>query len=639
MPCRWKSQGFSSGEDCISRMTGKVDDPEAFCYGPAEGYKRHSDFDKIYKQFLNYENGHSRYYDWIKALKLDETTSYMTNATNRERFDWTQRHVDLQMWKEDNKAKYWKVEAGFPIESMNTNVYTLEECQEAARTLAHKQVNLNHKHVLPTVEIPAAKFEDGVVEAVLRIPKSLYCPICEKNKTINDLIEEGKIVNVSIEAVCTLQSDDPHKCEGMEFTGLSLLTTASLPGIPLTRLMPLESIMVEALQTSTIKPKGEKRMKIKAVVKEAGTVDVPAETQPNIQPDEEGQCPEGMKLSTLLGKCVPIDMTPEQVPSDALRTRRRADTTQDYPVPDSAKTVMGTPAVTDNYTMKSGPAFGHKGAPTGQESRREFGGTQYSNFEDCVSQNSDKGDPDAYCAEVMRKSHGETLQPDDEMPKPELGDQVQRTKLDPAHTTTLSGEPYMPEGDITMHPTEPHKEKPDEPHTCPDGYHWDIDATGCMPNEPLVEKLPSLEERIARIKAEMKAKSAEEQSLLWQQKHNEVYQQTKMLEGKYLGLNQAFDKLNERSLRAESARKEAEIKYNEQCGLVTDLKHQLDTTTKELNGVTEKYNKLLKTSLELNQKWTKADEDYLDMAKTAEMLKDKLAQARKDAKKIVRIKA
>lgn len=33
MPCRWEKQGFESGEECVRKMTGKVEDPEAFCYG------------------------------------------------------------------------------------------------------------------------------------------------------------------------------------------------------------------------------------------------------------------------------------------------------------------------------------------------------------------------------------------------------------------------------------------------------------------------------------------------------------------------------------------------------------------------------------------------------------------------------
>lgn len=33
MPCKWEKQGFSSGEECVSKMTGKVGDPKAYCYG------------------------------------------------------------------------------------------------------------------------------------------------------------------------------------------------------------------------------------------------------------------------------------------------------------------------------------------------------------------------------------------------------------------------------------------------------------------------------------------------------------------------------------------------------------------------------------------------------------------------------
>jgi predicted nucleic acid-binding Zn-ribbon protein len=33
--CNWKAKGFSSGDSCVTKMQGKVDDPEAFCYAEA----------------------------------------------------------------------------------------------------------------------------------------------------------------------------------------------------------------------------------------------------------------------------------------------------------------------------------------------------------------------------------------------------------------------------------------------------------------------------------------------------------------------------------------------------------------------------------------------------------------------------
>lgn len=40
---RWQKQGFSSGEECVQKMTGKVEDPEAFCF--SKDSKRKIGFD------------------------------------------------------------------------------------------------------------------------------------------------------------------------------------------------------------------------------------------------------------------------------------------------------------------------------------------------------------------------------------------------------------------------------------------------------------------------------------------------------------------------------------------------------------------------------------------------------------------
>lgn len=245
---------------CSAKLKACVDDliakgkPEANAWAICkaslgETFERHIDFDKIYRQFLNYENGHSRYYNWIQTLGLDESRSYMDNATMREKFNWT-RHSALKYHKEDNQAKYWVFESGFPVESMNGNIYDKQELMLSARTLEGKPVNVNHKFLLPTVNIVVSEydFDDGIVKGVIRVPKELHCPFCKENLTLNDAIEQHFIVNNSLEAECAYsQVGTPH-CEGQRFTGLALLTKDTLPGIPLTRLMPLESIMVEALQ-------------------------------------------------------------------------------------------------------------------------------------------------------------------------------------------------------------------------------------------------------------------------------------------------------------------------------------------------------------------------------------------------------
>jgi len=658
-----------------------------------ESVRRHPDFNKIYKQFLNYNDGESRYYTWITALNLDETKQYADSR--REKFAWTRRHVDFGLWKEDTQAKYWQVEAGFPVESMNENVYSLEELQESGRTLAHKEVNLNHKYSLPTVDIPAAKYEDGLVEAILRVPKRLNCPICDKNKTINDLIESGEIVNVSLEAVCTLKSDDPNKCEGMEFTGLSLLTKDTLPGIPLTRLMPLESIMVEALQTST---KGRIKMKkpilrIKAKVKEqaqdikpgshyceehpddprckehkkaihgteqnqpdptcpdgehyditlrkcvpdsagakmppigeAGTVEVP---QPSAgpKPDAHGQCRDDQKWSDLQGKCVPIDQTPEQVPSPSL-PEKAAQSIE----PDLASTSLGRPAAGDGKILTSGPDLAHQGTPT--MSTRE---TTYA------------GEPGGVSTPPEIIHGGDAMPPTMHKEPTGTNEPTTPSPLEPTTHRAIPKAPIvdMPEGDTSMHPTAPATMTPKEPHVCPDGQHWDSDAEACMPDADLTEQVRRIKAEYGLAKAREDAQFVEK---VWIEKYSKLDREYRSL----LASKVHIDKFYRERLDYERRRNEALTKdYQESEIARRDINNrfaELDREKRKIEGyvtdlrvtnedLQKKYHGALSMNLQLSRKNTQSNEDYLDIAKERDLLKEKLDKARINAKKTLKLKA
>ena len=79
---------YDSMSDCISKNTGKVDDPGAYCasiHYKATGKwpsqeTRHPDFQKIYTQFLtkvpNELEAQSRYFGWIHEHDLDERKYY-----------------------------------------------------------------------------------------------------------------------------------------------------------------------------------------------------------------------------------------------------------------------------------------------------------------------------------------------------------------------------------------------------------------------------------------------------------------------------------------------------------------------------------------------------------------------------------
>ena len=203
---------------------------------------RHPDFEKIHTAFLAHYSkdpkvGDSRYADWVKFSNLDETQSYYLQGAARankskQSFEWA--NFLLQFVKEDNEAKYYQVEALFPVESMNKDSppFTRDEVLQAARSLTGKPSDLNHEvsKTLVGVEVVAAQFEDDCVECLVRVPK--ISPLV-------GMIERKEIVNVSIEG----EWSHGVPGHGLVLTGLGWLTKDTmLPGIPLTRIMPVEKI-------------------------------------------------------------------------------------------------------------------------------------------------------------------------------------------------------------------------------------------------------------------------------------------------------------------------------------------------------------------------------------------------------------
>jgi hypothetical protein len=85
---------------------------------------RHPDFQKIYQAFIwrfcqdktECETGKQRYYSWLNKLGLDDTKPYQSP---QEKFSWTEPYI--KFLKEDEDAKYFKVEALFPLSSMNNS--------------------------------------------------------------------------------------------------------------------------------------------------------------------------------------------------------------------------------------------------------------------------------------------------------------------------------------------------------------------------------------------------------------------------------------------------------------------------------------------------------------------------------------
>lgn len=214
------------------------------------GEPRHPDFEKIFRQFMKRycgsrtvecQKGKTVYYAWLNKLGgLDDTKPYVPQGQH-EKFSWIQ---PFQVVKRDRDTRYYKVEAAFPLSSMNQNVYTEQELLRAARTLIGKPVNINHEtHVLKGVTIEDAEYEDGAVEVLLKVLRNAGHGL---GFNIQRMIETEEIINVSIEASCqrgVTRTPEGGKCEGLNFTGLALLTKDTLPGVPLTRIEPVEKIV------------------------------------------------------------------------------------------------------------------------------------------------------------------------------------------------------------------------------------------------------------------------------------------------------------------------------------------------------------------------------------------------------------
>jgi len=282
---------------------------------------RHPDFQRIFDEFVKYyksrEKGEAEYYDWIDELGLDETKTY---GYGFESFKFAKDRISL--WKEDEENKYYKVLVGFPLKSMNGNVYTEDELKKASKTLIGITPNLNHWEdvKLTGCKFVDAAYEDGATEAILKVPKSLVCPECGKDKKFYEYIDEKHIVNVSLQCDCKLEVRPI--CRGMEYTGCALLTKDTLPGIPLARIFPLETIMREALARGHHKEKKKLVVTVVGLSTEAqldpADPNKPLDKNP-IKPDGHFQCPDGMIYSPTQGKCVPSKTCPPgQAWDDAL---------------------------------------------------------------------------------------------------------------------------------------------------------------------------------------------------------------------------------------------------------------------------------------------------------------------------------
>lgn len=684
---------YDSMSDCISKNP-QAEDPGAYCAQihyditgkwPSEKKEAliHHDFLKIYKQFLNYEDGENRYALWVKALNLDETKPY--GLSRREQFKWIKKHVDFEFWKEDRGAKYWRVEAGFPLESMNMNVYSNDELLRSARTIKGQPVNLNHSNILGAVEILAGEYEDGVVECVLRVPHSARCV---KGNKVNDLIEQGNIVNVSLEASCAYTSSDVGGCGGMYFTGLALLTKETLPGIPLTRIIPLESIMVEALQSSTKIDRRKKKvtkLKMEAIEQDEETDEHGCVKGKQTWDSESEKCVEiqekaltadeiKAKIKDLLAKRQQLDAEHDQesdtfwteydllsieinaledalaaiIPLDILDVGEKKileDTKEFIRKLKAKREQVTTVDITPVVPKPSTEPDEHGQCPEGKRLNalgkcveteecgegRHWDANANEGQGDCVADTPPK-------PEHPETSHGLPAAPQEDvltdapLEQPKTGEQPPTTGTKKIPPTPAAGEQPAVTGDTPepqepMQPTEPGEIKPKPPHECPDGHHYDYDVDQCVPDAPIVE-------RVKRIKAELKAKNATEKAAKWELHYVKLDEKFQQLRGTCQELRSNVKSMLAQGeqhrkdlVEAQVARDKAIRLRDEAAGLRDDFHAKLEKFRRENTKLAKQYDAILTVATSRNERNVELNAEILEHLATIEQLNEKLKKA------------
>jgi hypothetical protein len=197
---------------------------------------------------------------------------------------------------------------------------------------------------------------------------------------------------------------------------------------------------------------------------------------------------------------------------------------------------------------------------------------------------------------------------------------------------------------------------------CPEGQHYDKEAGDCVPDVQQKDAKPTtelgtspapkeelaepsqLEEKVNRIKAEIKAKTAEEQAVIWEkqftdldQKHHEILGKNAEQEKTIQDLRKEARDLNEKRLKLDGDLREEQRQTDELHRDIRKMEKNMEELTTDHTELSKKYNNAVGINLELSKKLTKANEDYLEIASKNELLEAALNRAKIQSKKIIRI--
>lgn len=329
--------------------------------------------------------------------------------------------------------------------SLNHRQYLADEITKAGRTLAGRDINVNHDKNRIIGHVKGSEPEDDWLEAILEITDPIYVAkmrdffIYRNGKLSEKEFREKHGViprGWSIEGIYRKNSpkwgiDTPI---GLFLEGLALVEDPEVPGIE------SEFNLIETVQgiTRILNEMMENKEEYKLEkAKNFVTTSEPSVTLESIkkglkeQEEEEEKpveepCPEGQRRDPMTGECVPIEekLDEETCPEGM---RKDPETGECVPVEEEPAKEVVTPKLkapslnVPKVEVKPLPPHAVeveqiKDFPTVQLPKMLKLGepfADYTDFADCVSKNTGKvDDPEAYCAVVKRKVEGETFKPE-----------------------------------------------------------------------------------------------------------------------------------------------------------------------------------------------------------------------------------
>jgi hypothetical protein len=354
-----------------------------------------------------------------------------------------------------NKVKVRGVAIPGGVVSRNNRRYVKREIELAARSLIGKPITVNHDNTKIIGHIEDAEFEENGLEYVGWITKQPYVDKMRDRASVQagEMDAESYFMKWNVQPINGVSIDAGYRYNrcihcGERFTDLQVWNTHMWEkhqvksdlreephGIVMKALSAVEPPETPGVSAATIELAetvgGGLSQLLETVTRDKQTLEklnkanIALHTEKHIAPlrEQEEECPEGHHKDPETGKCVLDTATTEQTegePAPAVKSvpEPEGEVKVSDDVPPEAATQPPCAAGShfdDELGMcvpdaEVAPPATDIAPPVMEKLELGEPFSDYDSFADCVSKNSDKKDPEAYCGQIQHKTEGETTE-------------------------------------------------------------------------------------------------------------------------------------------------------------------------------------------------------------------------------------